>query len=320
MPDEDPTLSDVPPSSSAASDVTVRYPSPIGVPQYTIDPATGQVAMDQQGNPVPWFGSKPGGPTIPNVFAGTGGSMSTDYFAAQYNDGDEWAVVGSMPVEMRADVQQAMLDRGLFGAKKPNVALGSWDNESASAFKQVLAYANATGMDWQEALRDMPVVSADGLNPDGSQQVERGHYQIKLSNPADLAQVFKRAAADLIGGGDVPQEEIDKYVRAYQGLEKADQEAQIAAQEKAKRDVAVQEPIDQNVMGASLPDSAPVVSGAGDPVVTTTTNAPDPSTLAQQMIKEKFGGRVGATNVARAMDSFLSILGGGGASTQGTVV
>lgn len=327
---------DAPPSST--TDTTApRYASPIGVPQYTTDPSTGQVATDASGNPVPWFGAK-STPAIPNVFAGTGGSQATSYFGAQYHDGDEWAVIGNMPPELRSQVQQAMLDRGLFGSKKPNVALGSWDNESASAFKQVLAYANATGKDWQDALQSMPVLSDDELAAaDGTKGSKRQINQIKLSNPQDLAQVFKNAAADLLGSAP-PQEEIDKFVRAYQNSEREEQQTAIAQQAAAQRNSSVVrvgpdgQPIDRpagtDYGEGVLPDSAAGVNVAVQPTdaagndLVETTSAPTAATAAADAIKKAHPGQYGATQLAGTFDKFLSILGGMSSpgSTQGTAV
>lgn len=317
-------LSDLPPSGGA--NVSVAYPSPIGVPKWYTDPATGQVAQDASGNPVPWFGTKQV-PFAKDLFGGyANDNGDTLYYGAQYNDGDEWAVIGNMPVELRAQVQQAMLDRGLFGSKHPNVALGSWDNESATAFKQVLAYANSTGKDWQDALQEMPVLDQNTL--DAQNGVQRNSYKISLSNPQDLEAVFKRAAADLIGGSDVPQDVVDDFVRAYQQQERTAQEAEIARQEAASRSTTPVTP-GTDVMGASLPDDATAAMAnvqkttPGGSPVTEVTSAPSAQTVAEQTIKDKFAGRYGATQIAHQLDNLASILGtgmGGGGSTQGSVV
>lgn len=347
--------SDLPPGASGVS--TPRFANPIGVPQYTVDPSTGQIAyqpkLDSSGNPVfdasgnpqyetdaqgnaiplPWIGNKTS-PFAKDLFGGYANTNGdTSFFGAQYFDGDEWGVIGNLPPETRAEVQQAMIDRGLFGAKKPNIAFGAWDSDSASAFKQVLAFANSTGQGWQDALQNMPVKeTTDGTT------VARGNYNINLSSPQDLAAVFKKAAADLIGGSDVPQEDVDKFVRAYQAQEKAYYEAQIAQNEADKRDSAaaaagtggaqldaqgrpIQSPVGGDLGIGALPDSAEMspTDTTNSPRVLVTNKPADASVAAQDAIKKSNPGRYGATQLAGTFDKFISILGGmSGGSSQGT--
>lgn len=281
----------------------------------------GQVVTDTNGVPMPYVAQR----TIPGVAGATSrispGSPGaaaaaqegvTQQVPAQYREGDEYRIAGNLPPEQRAQIQQAMLDRGLFGSAKPRTALGGWDAESAAAFKQLLAYANSTGQDYNTALENMPKLTDEQLN--GKSAV------ISLSHPDDLAAVFKNAAANLIGSSNVPQSMVDDYVRAYQDMERRDQEAAAAAQ-KAAKSTATPVPPGMDVTG-SLPDSAAGASGypggAGDtnPTVTQTESA---SQFAQDYLRKNAGGQVGATQIAHVFDMFLNSLGGIGAgSTQGS--
>lgn len=283
----------------------------------------GQVVTDTNGVPMPYVAQR----NIPGVAGTTSriqpGSQAatnaaqqgyTQQVPAQYREGDEYRIAGNLPPEQRAQIQQAMLDRGLFGSAKPRTALGGWDAESASAFKQLLAYANSTGQDYETALQNMPKLTDAQINGVSAKPV------ISLSHPDDLAAVFKNAASSLIGSTNVPQSMIDGFVRSYQDMERKDQEAADAAQQASKQVTTAAVPPGTDITG-SLPDSAAGASGypggAGD-TNPTTTQTESASQYAQDYLRRNMGGQVGATQIARVGDMFMNILGGiGSGSTQG---
>lgn len=166
--------------------------APIGVPEdYTVD-----VAED---SPVIARGEVP---------------ASTRPVGPRYYDGDEWEPARLSPEEVRA-IQQAMWDAGLL---EPGFRLGVWDETMASAYRQVLGYANATGISDQQALS---VMAAAG--PVDTEQTQPLITQ--TTNPDDLRRVFRASIISELGQG-WDSERIDRMVAAYQ-------QAEVAAQRSA---------------------------------------------------------------------------------------
>lgn len=78
---------------------------------------------------------------------------------AIYFPGAENELVGGMSGEDRADLQIRLKSLGLI-APKARIVLGSWDNPSANALRQVLTYANSRGLLWYQALAEMEGAAA----------------------------------------------------------------------------------------------------------------------------------------------------------------
>jgi hypothetical protein len=295
--------------------------------------ATDTPATDRTGNPI----------KLPASYVTTGGYGETPSqghgrvtperpsHSARYNEGDEASILAGMPIEQRVQVQQAMVDRGL--APTSGVGVGGYDSNWASKFKDVLAYANANGQTWNQALQSMPL--ADRTT---TATVQANHYTVTLDSPQDLAAIFKTAASNLIGGSDVPQGMIDGFVRGYQEMQRQDQMAKIKDQEAAafepKKTITLDadgNPIPTNTapgadVSGVLPDAAgtamgPSTGGIPAPSIRETTSLPSAGQYAQDQIKKQYAGRYGATQIARQYDVLSGLIGqigaGTGGSTQG---
>lgn len=296
-------------------------------------------ATDRSGNPVrlPAQYQAPPGPTLatrtqatsridPGSIAAVGGAFGP----ARYNEGDEVSILAGMPAEQRAQVQQQMIDRGV--APSTGVGVGGYDANWASSFKNVLAFANANNMRWDDALQAMPMVDRTTTVSKSPNQ-----YTVNLTSPQDLSAIFKKAASDLLGGTDVPQGMIDGYVNAYQEMQRQDQMNQIADKEKASNTtVKMRVDADGNPVptgpavgtdsGGALPDSAataagPSASGNVAPIVTESA-LETPQQYAQDQLKNQNPGRYRATQIAQQYDVLSGMINqigaGSGGSTQGT--
>ena len=134
---------------------------------------------------------------------------------ARYFDGDEWKPASLSPAKV-AELQRQMAQAGLFGPKG-KYRNGVWDKDSAAAYAEVLAYANASGMDKDTALKRYQAAPADpgaGREP----LVKR------LTNPDDLRATFETVARTKLGRKLAPGE-VDRFVQAYQAQEGGAQEA-----------------------------------------------------------------------------------------------
>lgn len=301
----------------------------IGVPTFQIDPNTGFAAVGPDGKPLPW--------TVPDQTemstrqtSRSPGPVQPHPVGARYFDGQEWSEIGGLPPEVKAQIQQAMLDRGLYSSAKPRIAMGAWDNDSATAFKQVLAYANASGMTWDMALKNMPKLD-DGVerNPDGSVKVKYGPtaphtftpFSATLTNPTDLRAVIKAGARSVLGQ-TLNDDEVSRFVQNYQQSELVPQEQQYNAQHAAQaagfaaQDAYshAQDEIQQT--GTATTQVPTTVSGPSSIV----TNPASPSNAAAEFARTTHPGMAGAHDLAGQFNNLMGLLSGivGNTATAGS--
>lgn len=193
---------------------------PIGVPYYAIDPATGQPYQDASGNPVRWgaVGTTTNSEDDLRYRGGLPGSRQIvtnqpTYQLPRYFAGAEW-LPAQLPPDQLAQLQRKMVAAGLL--KSGSAQLGVWDTTSMNAYMQLLAYANASGLDAGTALDRWG--QAHALDPNAG----RAPLQVRTTNPEDLRKVFRQSIIDTLGEGwDTAK--IDQMVAAYQGVETAAQ-------------------------------------------------------------------------------------------------
>lgn len=190
---------------------------PIGVPYYAINPDTGQPYPDNRrwgayvdSNPQGSEGTQgPGTASSYGHLPGSGQQMELP----RYFDGDQW-VPASLPPDQLAMLQKKMVSAGLL--KSGEAQLGIWDTASMGAYTKLLAYANASGMD-----------SVTALDRWGQQHIldpnaGKAPLQVHLSDPGELAQVFRAAVISTRGEGWAT-DKINQMVAAYQGVERTAQ-------------------------------------------------------------------------------------------------
>lgn len=298
-------------------------------------------ATDRSGNPVrlPAQYQTPAGAQVPSpsgvtsrIEPGSAAAAMGTSGPTRYDEGQEVAILAGMPAEQRAQVQQAMVDRGL--APTNAVGIGGYDSNWAGAFKNVLAFASANNMKWDDALRAMPIVDRTS-----TATVQRNHYNITLTSPTDLKAIFNKAASDLLGGTDVPAGMADGFVNAYQEMQRQDQMTKIQQQEAAANEpkqkitvdadgnpINTSAPPGTDIGGGALPDSAAGATGKTpgalpSPVITSSTSLPSAQQYAQDQLRQQMPGQYRATQIAQQYDVFsklLGTIGGGGGSTVGT--
>lgn len=209
-----PTSSDTPPQYQGSAGPQPQQP--IGVPYYIIDPSTGQPAKGPDGQPLRWgaAGTTTNSEDDLRYRGGIPGTRQitqtqSTYQLPRYFDGDEW-LPAQLPPDQLAMLQKKMVAAGLL--KSGAAQLGIWDVASMSAYKQLLAYANASGLDNAGALDRWG--QQHTLDPNAG----KAPLQVKVSNPDELAQVFRKAVMDTRGEG-WDTNKINQMVAAYQGVE-----------------------------------------------------------------------------------------------------
>lgn len=204
-------------------------PLPVGTgtPSGPIGVGTDFVPPTQPGTgaPTPWG---PHTPTGPRTMYGTTPSNLDDpslhLVKGVYQDGAQWTPQNAPPADVYS-LQQQLVQAGILS--QTNMRPGVWDVDSANAYKTVLAFANATGMNATDALKVL--IS----NPQVQAQTQRAPFQ--LTAPADItAQVSgggphqSNTARELLGK-DLPASETNDFQKWYQDQEKSARAQYMAA-------------------------------------------------------------------------------------------
>lgn len=110
-----------------------------------------------------------------------------------------------------AQMQQELIAAGLLSKK--GYKLGKYDEPTRAAYKNLLEYANQSGIDAASALREYastPTVGGDG----GS---ERQPFVAEPLNPLDIKDVIAKTAPDVLGR-NLSEDEQNAVVAAYNSI------------------------------------------------------------------------------------------------------
>lgn len=158
----------------------------------------------------------PNSPISPATFGAAGATTSplTDYGttpnSTQYISGDQWKVPLSDPESVPL-LQQQLVQAGLLNPKE--VRYGTWDIASANAYSHVLGFANAYGLNANQALQVLiSNPSAQSAGSGGSTGPT-----IAFTNPQDVQTGFQNVSQNLTG----QEQPTGDFVNAYHGLEAA---------------------------------------------------------------------------------------------------
>jgi len=188
----------------------------------------------------------------------------------RYFTGDD-LLPATLSPEKIALLQRDLVNAGLIGPKT-KFRLGVWDDASRSAFRNLLEYANASGLDQKQALqRYGQAEQMGGAGSDGAGST-RQPLVTKVTNPDDLRAVADTVARAKLGRKLAP-DEVDRFVKAFQGREAGAQAAYNA-----------------------------------DPTGGTVTDAPNPQAFLAQRIAKDYGVEAGAHDLAEQGNQFLDIL------------
>jgi hypothetical protein len=178
-------------------------------------------APDPIGVPAGYVAEKPRSNFDFSYLYGAGPTIKSNprYVAGhQYNP-------ATLPVDDIIDLQQKLVAAGLMD--DGDYTVGVWDNVSTKAYEQLLGEANMSGDDEETALTRR--IQTTQLHPKEKEKKTRPPLIVRLSNPDDLRAVAKRAASDLYGG-NLPDEDVERFVASYRSMEDQYQRQQDAMQ------------------------------------------------------------------------------------------
>lgn len=153
----------------------------------------------------------------------------------RYFKGDERlpAALNSRKVE---DIQSKLYHAGLL---EGDFIKGVWDPVTEAAYESLLSYANATGLDKDDAL--LAYQSGDPMEIDpktgqprsrkvGTKGVTTAKLSIRYSNPANIADAANQVARQRLGRA-FTGDELARFVAAFHGEEQRAQSADFSAQQ-----------------------------------------------------------------------------------------
>lgn len=134
--------------------------------------------------------------------------------------------------------QRRMFDAGLFGnMTETDIPFGTFDVYTQQAWKQLVDSAEAyTAVGQkirpQDILDRMPAVGG------GPKARERDPFSAQVANPADIRRGLKAAAREVLGNGDLPDDQLGRMVVAFQAQQVQAQKAAYTANETGGTTVA----------------------------------------------------------------------------------
>ena len=152
----------------------------------------------------------------------------------RYFEGDE-RIPASLSSQQVAQIQRKLVQAGLLD---DDFVGNVWDTATETAYKSLLSYANATGLDKDDAL--MAYMAGQKMEIDpltgkprarvGKGGTKRAPLTIRYANPQDIASTANEVAKRRLGRAFKP-EELQQFVSAYHGQEAAAQKAEYAVAE-----------------------------------------------------------------------------------------
>lgn len=128
----------------------------------------------------------------------------------QYSEDEAYSELATMTPAARKAFLNRLQSVGIYGSSKPSAT--GFDTRDLSAMRDAIRYANSKGVTLDVAATlmasEFPRVSTT--------------KSIRYSPKQDLRAVFKKTAQELLGR-NLPDAEVDRFVKAYQGMEKTEQ-------------------------------------------------------------------------------------------------
>lgn len=139
----------------------------------------------------------------------------------RYALGDEWEPqTKSWAPERIADIQAQLVDAGLLDPD--DYQRGFWDQESATAYRQLLGYSNVSGLDSHQTLQRIGEVKAKfGSTADKAGKV-RQPFISELADPVELSDLLDDVAVRRMGRGLSPEEKA-RFSDSFRGLQESEQ-------------------------------------------------------------------------------------------------
>lgn len=140
--------------------------------------------------------------------------------APRYAIGDEWSPqTQSWSPERIADIQAQLVDAGLLDPD--DYQRGFWDQESATAYRQLLGYSNVSGLDSHQTLQRIGEVKAK-FGSTADKGAKRQPFISELADPTELNDLLDDVAVRRMGRGLTPEEKA-RFSDSFRGVQESEQ-------------------------------------------------------------------------------------------------
>lgn len=140
------------------------------------------------------------------------GIISRPQYSGTYDEA--YQELAKMDPAERRGFLTSLQKLGVYEGSKPSTT--GFDNRDFAAVSRAMLYANVKGVTLDVALALM------ASDPSIATGVGVGGPAIRTTASQDLRAVFRQATQQVLGR-DVPDKEIEKFIRAYQGMEVSEQ-------------------------------------------------------------------------------------------------
>lgn len=159
-------------------------------------------------------------PQTPTGMWGIPSTFTSGNVPSLYKTGDQYRQLPTDPTQL-ALLQHAMIDAGLItSGQAKNIAFGSADPATVSAFEKLLVGANISGEKWQDTLSKR--LGAVAANPQPAKQVPP--LTVELTSPEDIKKTLQDTAKTLLGGY-MSDAEANAFVSQFQAQQSQAQTA-----------------------------------------------------------------------------------------------
>ncbi len=197
-------------------DRDTRAPNPIGVPDqvYTYNPETRKyewqpftASIPNLARPDPAVVGRTGYQPLP----GTAGPTIEQ--PPRYYDGHENRLFASLTPDTIANIQSKLINAGLLDPESEKFFPGEWFGDAPNAMKQVLTYANATGVLWEDALSELELIGVGKLKDE--ERKKRAKDELERATALRVARAT--AQQPFIAPAYIPPDyaELSTNVRQY---------------------------------------------------------------------------------------------------------
>lgn len=179
---------------------------------------------------------------VPTGYAEKPTAAKEERNVVRYFKGDE-RLPAVLPARKVEDIQAKLYHAGMLS---DDFIKGVWDPETEKAYESLLSYANATGLDKDDALMAYQAGVPMEVDPKtgklitgkkGVKGVSTAKLSIRYSNPNNIAEAANVIARQRIGRS-FSAEELSRFVKAYQAEEGAAQTADFNATQGGGSSVA----------------------------------------------------------------------------------
>lgn len=240
-----------------------REPNPIGVPNMVYDseageyvPFTATVQTYDPRRPVQEDGSQIGG-----LRGSRGSRAQVEDVRPTYYAGDEDRLFATRSRHDIIRIQRGLAEAGVLDPDDLNAELGVWGNSTSAAMKDVLGFANKTGVqNWEEALNRRIQASREGGKPEDAEMIVEPYQPPSYD---ELAEAAQQTARDIVGR-DLKPWEVKLLADKLGSLHREAFDTNIVV-EKAKADAARELAEEGARGGEGVQTATPTVNGIQDP-------------------------------------------------------